>query len=78
MKLFFTHRLVTLFVLLSALLTTFSPSALAPPQTRPVPGGVAVIDLGPLRKHRRLGTLGSNPRYRQDQQHWFAHSGIPL
>lgn len=80
MKLFFTHRLVTLFtLLLSALLTTFSPSALALPKHAPVPGGVAVIDLGPATQPPPTARWGEQSlAIVKDQQHWFALLGIPL
>lgn len=61
-----------------ALLLHSSPGFALPPHT-PVPGGVAVIDLGPTSHATPSARWGEQPlAVVRDNEHWFALLGIPL
>ncbi|AXS81546.1 M23 family peptidase [Dechloromonas sp. HYN0024] len=66
-------------LLASALLLTGSLGAAALPQHSPVPGGVAVIDLGPAGSAAPTARWGEQPiAVVGDKGRWFALFGIPL
>lgn len=53
--------------------------AFALPQHSPVPGGIALIDLGPVSQPAPTARWGEQPlAVVQDKGHWFALLGIPL
>ena len=53
--------------------------ALALPENSPVPGGVAVVDLGPASQPAPSAHRGEQPlAVVADKDHWFALLGIPL
>ncbi|MGV0977021.1 MAG: peptidoglycan DD-metalloendopeptidase family protein [Azonexus sp.] len=53
--------------------------ALALPENSPVPGGVAVVDLGPASQSTPSAHRGEQPlAVVADKGHWFALLGIPL
>jgi murein DD-endopeptidase MepM/ murein hydrolase activator NlpD len=65
--------------LAGALLLAASLSAAALPHHSPVPGGIAVIDLGPAGSEAPTARWGEQPiAVVRDQGHWFALLGIPL
>lgn len=64
---------------LAWLALTIAAPALALPQHAPVPGGVAVIDLGPTSQPTPTARWGEQAlAVVQDKGHWFALLGIPL
>ena len=66
-------------VLAALLLGAASGSALALPKNSPVPGGVAVIDLGDATQARPSAHWGSQPlAVVPEKGRWFALLGIPL
>ena len=61
------------------LMLAAASSAFALPQHTPVPGGVAVIDLGPTGRATPTARWGEQPlAVIEDKGHWFALLGIPL
>lgn len=61
------------------LLALATPIANALPKNSPVPGGVAVIDLGPASQPTPTARWGEQPlAVIQDKGRWFALLGIPL
>lgn len=61
------------------LLALLCDSALALPTNAPVPGGVAVVDLGPDSQPAPTARWGEQPlAVVRDQGRWFALLGIPL
>lgn len=68
-----------IYPLLLALALGASASAVALPRHSPVPGGVAVVDLGPARQPAPTARWGEQPlAVVQDKGRWFALLGIPL
>lgn len=66
-------------LLLLALLIGQTTAALALPPHAPYPGGVAVIDLGPLGPTTPTARWGDQPlAVLSDKGHWYALLGIPL
>ena len=66
-------------LLSGALLLAASLGAAALPKHSPVPGGVAVIDLGPAGSEAPTARWGEQPiAVVRDDGHWFALLGIPL
>ncbi|MBT9523031.1 MAG: peptidoglycan DD-metalloendopeptidase family protein [Dechloromonas sp.] len=62
-----------------ALLLSYAASAIALPKHAPVPGGVAVIDLGPTSLTTPTARWGEQPiAVVRDNGRWFALLGIPL
>ena len=62
-----------------ALLLSYAASAVALPKHAPVPGGVAVIDLGPISQTTPTARWGEQPiAVVRDNGRWFALLGIPL
>ena len=62
-----------------ALLVLASCAAIALPRHSPVPGGIAVIDLGPAGQTMPTARWGEQPiAVVRDNGHWFALVGIPL
>ena len=62
-----------------ALLLSYAASAFALPKHSPVPGGVAVIDLGPASQATPTARWGEQPiAVVRDNGRWFALLGIPL
>ncbi|MGB4855761.1 MAG: M23 family peptidase, partial [Candidatus Dechloromonas phosphoritropha] len=65
--------------LLAALALGYSVAASALPKNAPVPGGVAVIELGPASQPAPTARWGEQPlAVIADQGRWFALLGIPL
>jgi len=61
-----------------ALLLLAQPALALPPHT-PVPGGVAVIDLGPAKQPAPTAQWGEQPlAVVNEREHWYALLGIPL
>jgi len=62
-----------------ALLLSYAASAVALPKHSPVPGGVAVIDLGPASQTTPTARWGEQPiAVVRDKGRWVALFGIPL
>ena len=54
-------------------------AAVALPQNAPVPGGVAIVDLGPVEQPAPAARLGDQPlAVVKERGRWFALLGIPL
>ena len=67
------------YVLLVALALGYTATAGALPKNAPVPGGVAVIDLGPASQPAPTARRGEQPlAVIADRGRWFALLGIPL
>ena len=67
------------FVFIFALLLGHAIAALALPKHSPVPGGVAVVDLGPAGQTVPSARWGEQPlAVIQEKGRWFALFGIPL
>ncbi|MBS1143687.1 MAG: family peptidase [Proteobacteria bacterium] len=65
--------------LLFALLLGYTVSAFALPRHSPVPGGIAVVDLGPAEGAAPTARWGEQPlAVVRNNGHWFALVGIPL
>ena len=65
--------------LLAALALGYSVAASALPKNAPVPGGVAIIELGPTSQLAPTARWGEQPlAVVADQGRWFALLGIPL
>ena len=67
------------YALFLALALNYAATAGALPKNEPVPGGVAVIDLGPADQPAPTARWGEQPlAVVADRGHWFALLGIPL
>ena len=65
--------------LVFALMLCCATSAIALPKHAPVPGGIAVIDLGPASQTAPTARWGEQPlAVVRDNGRWFALLGIPL
>lgn len=66
-------------LLLLALFSSIAMQSMALPRHSPVPGGIAIIDLGPADQARPSARWGDRPlAVVQEHGHWFALLGIPL
>ena len=70
---------LTRFVFTLTLLLSHAFAAFALPRHLPVPGGVAVVDLGPAGQTTPTARWGEQPvAVVQEKERWFALLGIPL